>query len=511
MSDQVSKDIFSGFRSPRDVLVQSEINDSAEERTGLEGYPRLALFFSMDIVNSTMYKEMTASWPVIIRGLMEEMRKQVHRIPELEACILWRVIGDETVFVLPISLQKEIGDAVDSIFEVTQKLSVSLKNGAFFSLLEEQDITRHEINLLKAQSSLSVKSTAWLAVINKKYDSAYDNITFSYSGSKHNYRMKEYLGRDIDIGFRLKSFTQDRRLMVSLELAHFLLQEGKGPNLFILGYLRLKGVWNQALYPAIWYYDSEIEARCREDEEEVSFERSFRYDEAENNPLAKEYLSRKAVVIYTGGGKKSAGNETETFLLNDEMYSTGKAVPKIISDRNLQTKIKYMESLLNDKIQLLPVPYSEDLVLHCAVICCNVTERKVMILRRGDAHTTNPGKWEFGCAHATSDRSIENAVIDHYKSIYGVEIELIKDTGRAEKQPVPIAIYELEKKNSIDKGIILLAKLKDEQVFRPNEGHTERKWITEEEAKNIDDADAVNDFHQTIKAVFSRFDEFFGE
>ena len=59
MSDQVSKDIFSGFRSPRDVLVQSEINDSAEERTGLEGYPRLALFFSMDIVNSTMYKEMT--------------------------------------------------------------------------------------------------------------------------------------------------------------------------------------------------------------------------------------------------------------------------------------------------------------------------------------------------------------------------------------------------------------------------------------------------------------------
>ena len=142
MSDQVSKDIFSGFRSPRDVLVQSEINDSAEERTGLEGYPRLVLFFSMDIVNSTMYKEMTASWPVIIRGLMEEMRKQVHRIPELEACILWRVIGEETVFVLPISLQKEIGDAVDSIFEVTQKLSVSLKNGAFFSLLEEQDITK---------------------------------------------------------------------------------------------------------------------------------------------------------------------------------------------------------------------------------------------------------------------------------------------------------------------------------------------------------------------------------
>lgn len=49
--------------------------------------------------------------------------------------------------------------------------------------------------------------------------SPYDNIQTEYESDGSNIPIVEYLGRDIDTGFRLKAYTQRRRLIVSFELA----------------------------------------------------------------------------------------------------------------------------------------------------------------------------------------------------------------------------------------------------------------------------------------------------
>ena len=56
------------------------------------------------------------------------------------------------------------------IFEVTQKVSKLLKTGKFFETLEGQTIQRQDLELLKIQTPLSVKSAAWIAIINEKID-----------------------------------------------------------------------------------------------------------------------------------------------------------------------------------------------------------------------------------------------------------------------------------------------------------------------------------------------------
>lgn len=504
-----------GVMSPRKALSVGDESNGLDLRTGHDIFPRVALFFSIDIVNSTLYKERTGTWPIIIRSLLDEIRRQVCRRDALQACLLWRVIGDETVFVLPVSSRMEIAEAVSAVFEVTQRISISLKRGKFYDALERQTLSENEISFLKVQNSLSIKAAAWIAVVNNELKNPYDNIVFNYIESAHNTSIREYIGKDIDTGFRLKNYTQDRRLVISLELAYCLLKEGKADCLQIVGYDRLKGVWNRALYPIIWYYDVKKESTCRkemlDEEGETSFEESFRYDETDGNPLIQKYIIRqnKGIDYYHISGISTELYNDE-YILTKDMFEVSYAIEKVIDDRDLKPKTDYIEKLLSkgDTVEI-STPHQDPLTLHCAVVCCNVESRAVMIILRGGDHTTNPGKWEFGCAHASSTETIEVAIVEHYFNTYGVKIDLIKDSTRQEKQPIPIAVYELDKGNCIDKGIIFVGKLVDEKEFRSNTGYTERRWIKEDEIDNIKEEEAVCDFHNTLKTIFKHFDEYF--
>ena len=171
------------------------INEIAKKRMDIpdavkqaqqQGYPlkvdaseltsTVKLFFSFDIVNSTVYKTNTAEWPIVIKGFLSYIRRCVQRENDLEGSFLWRVIGDEMVFVYPISSRDELYLAVDAIFRVTQRVSLSIHTGKFFETLEEQSLQSREIAVLKNQDVLSVKAAAWIATINQKIGTPYDTI-----------------------------------------------------------------------------------------------------------------------------------------------------------------------------------------------------------------------------------------------------------------------------------------------------------------------------------------------
>lgn len=288
--------LFDDLEKP-EAIVEAQYSSEAtsEENKGQSHFARVGLFFSFDIVNSTMYKTMTGNWPVVIRGLLEDIRARVFKMQDLSSCNLWRVIGDEMVFVMMIDTKEELGLAVESIFEVTQKVSKLLKTGKFFETLEGQTIQRQDLELLKIQTPLSVKSAAWIAIINEKIESPYECIKFNYSASPQNQIITEYLGRDIDAGFRLKGYTQDRRLVVSFELAYILECLGKKKELYIMDYVRLKGVWNNSLYPIIWFHNAEY-GYCLNTLHSYTFEGSAGFEKMQNIMVS----FRKSITEFAG-------------------------------------------------------------------------------------------------------------------------------------------------------------------------------------------------------------------
>lgn len=504
--------LFDDLKKP-EAIVEAQYSSEIipEENEEQNHFARVGLFFSFDIVNSTMYKTVTGNWPIIIRGLLEDIRARVFKMPDLSSCNLWRVIGDEMIFVMTIYTKEELGLAVESIFEVTQKVSKLLKTGRFFETLEGQTIQKKDLELLKIQTPLSVKSAAWIAIINEKVESPYECIKFNYSASSQNQTITEYLGRDIDAGFRLKGYTQDRRLVVSFELAYILECLGKNRELYIMDYVRLKGVWNNSLYPIIWFHNAEttknIYGNVNDEIHQYMFANSFRYDETDNNRIVSQYFER-------GKKQKNRGQNVveQGYILADSMYKVDTALAKIILDRNLGSKIAYFEELLSREIlRIENKPYAEPLEVHCAVVCCNVHERKVMITHRGMHHSTNPGKWEFGCAKLASDKKLIDSIEDYYKDTYGVEIELVLDKERDEGQPVPLAVYELQSGSNLKKGVIFVAKVKnaiESDEFRAEKSHDKIEWIGEDEIDKYKN-NAIQDFDSTLKTVFNSFDLYF--
>ncbi|MBR0429700.1 MAG: hypothetical protein IJK17_06425 [Lachnospiraceae bacterium] len=455
--------------------------------------PRVTLFFSFDIVNSTMYKGVTRNWPIVIKQLLDTVLDYVYSDSGVNDSLLWRVIGDEMVFVLTLYDENEMIEAVDSVFKVLTNLNNYLKTGDFFDKIEGQNIEKSEIEYLKTHNLLALKGAAWIAVVNRVAENAYDCVETRYMATSHNQEFKEFLGSDIDTGFRIKEFTQKGRLIISFELAHYLIKNNQQNSIYIMDYKVMKGVWNKQHYPIIWYHNGSTA--------NGDFDNSFEYDETQWSELSKNYLNRRMRNVTDAGAIETS----------DEFnYDVRKAITSIVSDRAMKGKIDYFDAVLSSlKIpQINALTYS--LEVHCAVVCCDIKERKVMIVHRTDNHKTNPSKWEFGCAKLTSEENITECVTNYYLDKYGVKIDLVRDRSRGEQQPMPIALYEITGEAYIKKGIILVASAEQTNSYREDREHDDVKWISKDEVGRYA-TDAVRDFENTINTVFVRFDEFFGE
>lgn len=81
---------------------------------------------------------------------------------------------------------------------------------------------------------------------------------------------------------------------------------------------------------------------------------------------------------------------------------------------------------------------------------------------------------------------------------------MVLDESRELTEPVPIALYEIEKVDGIHKGIIVLAEIVGEfeiESFKKTAKHQEVRWIKEEEIDNFNEL-CVTDFKSTLKKVF---------
>ena len=490
--------------------IKQEQNKNENKQQGAKG--KVLLFFSFDIVNSTAYKMMTEHWSLIIKELLKTVQRGVIKSDALERSSLWRVIGDEVVFVLPVQSEESIENAIEAIFRLLMRLTTSIKTGKFFETLSSQCISKEQINLLKMQNVLMLKAAAWVAAVSEQgIYSNYDNIEVRYQIDEKNKFIVDYLGKDMDAGFRVKALAQSRQLIVSFELAKIIhevtIRKNLQNTLYIMGYEKLKGVWNGSLYPIIWYYNESIVSESNGTNNRTpnqltirSFKNSFLYNEYESNKYIKSYLSRNRIL-----------KENGSYPFHNspiDMYNVEVALSKIETDQGLRWKFESLKSLFKDgeSFTVNKENSESSLELHCTVVCYDSESRSIMVLKRNQNHETNCGAWEFGCAKVMGDKSIAEEIKSYYRERYNVHIELIMDETRNEVQPYPIAIYEVKDKLN-KKGLIFLARThKPENEFRSDIAHSEVKWICKEDLPSITEP-KIPDFDNTIKQAFKYFEE----
>lgn len=473
-----------------------KINENKYEKNSLKSRT-VEIFFSFDIVNSSLYKDTNyLGWQTVLSTLLTDIQKSVTK--EIPAAQLWRVLGDEIIFFVTIRNVKEIYSTVDAIFGVLVATNTKLKNENFFDNFNEE-FSDKEISWMKKSNILAVQSAAWLAIISYGDNSLflpYDNIFKKYR-INDSQQINEFLGQDIDTGFRIKKETQDRRLVVSVELAKILSDKTEYlSRLNIITYKSLKGVWQNRLYPIIWYHDQNVSG--------VSFEDSFYYDETTYSQLSKEYFLNR---------EKEEGNITSYMFLD-----VHKALKKIIKDQKLSSKLEEIYQVIditeNDVIAVENEFDNRYLEFHCAAVCCDVDNKKIFIAKRKNRKLYS-GLWGFGCAKASIDKNLCDSVKEDYKNDFGFDIDIICDGDRDDAEPKPIALYQINKVDKLQKGVIVVAKItqntdKIDNAIKAKGKHEEYRWISEEEAEKFAEP-AINDFKDTLKKVFSMWDEIFKE
>lgn len=447
---------------------------------------KVELFFSFDVVNSTLYKNINySSWGPILTQLFKKIQYRVSE--QLESSQIWRVIGDEIVFIIQIKHLDSISEYIDKIFGILTYFNKELQKVDFYDFLNVN--SQVDILNLKGGNIISLQSAAWIAIINSNINSLkeFDSVWETYEITP-GYLLNEFLGNDIDAGFRIKKETMTKRLAISFELAYFLSEKTQQlSNLNIVSYKKLKGIWKNKLYPIIWYHNSNIY-------DNISFEESFCYDEIQDNVAdiflfnGKEYLLKDGCYI------------------NDKMYKdVNYAINKILYDNNLEQKVQEIKNVIldskGDHRNFLDESSVQE--LHCVALCFDFDEKKLLILKRDNNRQKMPGKWEFGCVKSNFNKNLKNNIIDGYKDLLNIDISLFLDKNRDDQQPIPIAIYEIDNgQNHIDKGIIVIAKIiNKENINLQHDKYETYQFISKDEVCKYEN-NSVNDFKDTVNKGF---------
>ena len=472
------------------VMLRNKLRNETDKEKKREiivndvSYNYNVLFTSFDIVNSTQYKVQRIEWLDEITNIFNELQKRIElKISEAQ---LWRVIGDEIIFIVKVNSISSLSDYVKKVFAIIQDMNLRLDDRLNHNYEKLKNINAIEIGL---------QGAIWLAPVtdeskNQKPNAPKNgNVFIRYNNVGRNpiKYVFEFMGNDIDTGFRIKKFTQKGRLVVSFELA-CLLAESTIDNsyLHIITFKRLKGVWDNKLYPIIWYHnDSTMQSE--------KFSESFKFDDASENELIKEYFEN-----VQGKG----------ILLNANMYeNTFEALQIIIRERRFQYKIDAIKELFQESGNSRILSENDQIArLQLSAVCYDSDSGTILILKRSNEVVVNKGKWEFGHVIADSRLKNKDCVENGYKEKYGICISVEMENNRIDEQPIPLYLYQYERESEYPRGITVLAKvLNKEKVVNKGNEYVDVKWIREEEIEKLSPKECVEDLKNSLHKAFEYF------
>jgi hypothetical protein len=421
------------------------------------------LFCSLDLVNSTAFKAIHREWPVVISKFYDIAVREVQSISgEFK---IWKFVGDEVLLYRVVTDFAQLASDVRNLFGAVNAVVDHLN--AIFPY---------------ATNFLSVKGTAWLAnVLHVPPSEVQDAVKLAVEGGEKRKNIKnmmvevltedftegkDFLGPDVDIGFRISKFADKRKLVVSANLARCLMihspRESIDLNDFrIVAKEVLKGVWDGRPYPIIWYHEnwSQINA-------------TFYYDEIETNQIAAKVVGEKV----------------------DELD----LLPRIYSDLNRQHEVEEVARVIAaGEAKALPVAQavvnrSKLAEIHCAAICFRA-DGKILLGKRPKSKKRLEGLWEFGCGQMHLGQDFHDCIRESYREDFSAIIGYISE--------IPVQTYVITGDRKVP-GLLFYAEIENgeevDHLFVERK-HEAIRWLDPADVDNSDENEFVPDFKQSVR------------
>lgn len=429
-------------QAKKDIPPMHQTNQSIIEaqRTSLQ--KGVFVFISIDLVESTKKKSTESSWADLTLNFYEVSINLFDKINML----FWKTIGDEILFYRPVDSLEMLIDVPLSILKTTQYIE---------ELLRE-----------KGYEDCEAKTTLFMAEA---------DITDNISRKTSNYRINRYgtldfIGIDIDEGFRLAKLAMPNILTIDAKTAYILWEYSYNEEKHIqklAGHLpvkkykehikdqykiilteknQLKDIWGGKPYPVVIFHQDFLSE-------------PFKYDE-----------------------------ESSIYL----KYKQGKAsnidnIKKIINDAHLSRKCESIADTIKLDGAKIYAPQVPSLELHTSVICIDNSDTenlKFFMVQRGEKRDVLPGRWEFGCVKANTKQHLKDSIYEQYKKTYSMDLDIIKWWNHLDV----IGTYEIKKSHQYHKGLFCVALAKENEqspeFFVRRNYYQEWGWYTEEEAQN---------------------------
>ncbi|RLP76351.1 hypothetical protein D9V32_05630 [Mycetocola tolaasinivorans] len=231
------------------------------------------LFLSADLVGSTSYKQEKDGWQLIFLGFYREFPQMLGNVyrehqklheGKLEFT-LWKAIGDELIFEVPVTSEADISDAVrvwlkameDYESDSLRESKLALKGGAFIATFPGPD---SESSIPRAPD-VEVSDNPVVILNDEALKGKKSHTRFLY----------DYFGPSVDTGFRIAGHASRRYFTMTVEviwaIAKIAHSSESSTELDTRHHVRdvvfrgrefLKGVWRGQEYP-IFAIDRECE------------------------------------------------------------------------------------------------------------------------------------------------------------------------------------------------------------------------------------------------------------
>ena len=395
------------------------------------------LFLSFDLAGSTAFKaEHPSLWASVFTSfysqVLDDLGVEDYKTPNNDdddpVCVrkLWKLIGDEVLIYVQITdrdqLYTQIVNAnkiLNGLMEKIAQKVVAESGSARCSLQHCQDV--RDVVL----STLDIKATAWLAECYNQADPNASNIIYHPMTTSYNEKRIDFLGREIDEGFRIAKYAVKNKLILSPLLAWMIWKTAQADkdeekiiasNFKIISFIAMKGVWRGRKVPLVMFHQAFGE-----------LDDILEYDELEAESFSniKEAGTKQFVT-----DNRFAIQRIDTILKNVHKWEDAKKLYDKLKDR---ADVELSSSSIERKREF-----------HLA---CLIFDPEGRIL----LHTDPAHGWETGCLKRISDagsKSWKELCEEGYKEKYDIEI-------RVASCPIPIATYHTQNGNAL--GLIIMA------------------------------------------------------
>ena len=439
--------------------LKNQLNGDILKPENDDNPSEIYLFISFDLVNATEFKIRNLEWQNTFTNFYNLISKKIkENNSPLKNATIWKYIGDEILFYLKITKQEQLFKFLPFIEKIIKATENKLNSKSIYF------------------DPLYIKTTAWIAQVypdnSKIPNNEAKNIKFT-TFDKPGYKY-DFLGPDIDLGFRISKYSRKSIITIDAKLA-FLLYKFKEEikneygynieqNLKIISYQKLKGILRGHYYPIIW---------CSLD---WNIKNIFIYDEHINNEE----------ILYIQN--KIKNNKTE--LLSN--------LEKFFQDTNQKDDIQKIIDIIKKTEEKKDFPELKEFAeVHVAIIC--FYNDKIITFKRDSNKQILPNIWEFGCGQVKPNESFIETAKRTFKNDFNLNIELFEK---------PIAIYEVIKKNQKIPGIILFGEILDESLknINFNGGHITHKLLSYDDIKNLKyEKEYVEKFKENALKAFESY------